>query len=40
MAPSTVIIVNAVSLAEVDNIYQVGADYVYIAMGTMANAKR
>jgi len=39
-APSAVIIANAVSLAEVDNIYQAEADYVYIAMGTMANAKK
>jgi voltage-gated potassium channel Kch len=31
MAPSAVIIANAVSLAEVENIYQAGADYVYMA---------
>ena len=31
MAPSAVIIANAVSLEEVENIYQAGADYVYMA---------
>ena len=38
MAPSAVIIANAVSLAEVENIYQAGADYVYLARLEAADA--
>jgi Kef-type K+ transport system membrane component KefB len=38
MAPSAVIIANAVSLAEVDKIYQAGADYVYMSRLEAADA--
>jgi len=38
MAPSAVIIANAVSLAEVEKIYQAGADYVYMARLEAARA--
>jgi Kef-type K+ transport system membrane component KefB len=38
MAPSAVIIANSVSLEEVENIYQAGADYVYMARLEAAEA--
>ena len=38
MAPSAVIIANSVSLAEIENIYQAGADYVYMARLEAADA--
>jgi len=38
MAPSAVIIANAVSLAEVDKIYQAGANYVYMSRLEAADA--
>jgi Kef-type K+ transport system membrane component KefB len=38
MAPSAVIIANSVSLEEIENIYQAGADYVYMARLEAADA--
>jgi hypothetical protein len=38
MAPSAIIIANSVSLAEIENIYEAGADYVYMARLEAADA--